>query len=35
MKDKNSATVTVEYGGCFANETYRKEFLNLLDQQPI
>ena len=35
IKDKNSSTVTLEYGGCFTNETYRKEFLNLLDQQPV
>lgn len=35
IKDKNSSTVTIEYGGCFENEIYRKEFLGLLDQRTV
>ncbi|MDO6437800.1 GTP cyclohydrolase I FolE [Cyclobacterium sp. 1_MG-2023] len=30
IKDKNSFTTTVEYGGCFENEAYRKEFFNIV-----
>lgn len=33
IKDKNSFTTTLEYGGCFSEKKYRKEFLNLINQQ--
>jgi GTP cyclohydrolase I len=32
IKDKNSFTTTLEYGGCFSEKNYRKEFLNLINQ---
>ncbi len=32
IKDKNSFTTTLEYGGCFKNELIRKEFLSVIDQ---
>ncbi|CAM1372355.1 GTP cyclohydrolase 1 [Tenacibaculum litopenaei] len=28
IKDKNSTTITLEYGGCFADDAKRKEFLD-------
>ncbi len=34
-KDQNSFTTTLEYGGCFQNETIRKEFLNIVNNQKI
>ncbi len=30
IKDKNSFTTTLEYGGCFSKKNKRKEFLNLI-----
>lgn len=33
IKDKNSFTTTLEYGGCFSKKNNRKEFLNLINQQ--
>ena len=33
IKDKNSFTTTLEYGGCFSNKTKRKEFLSIISQQ--
>jgi len=33
IKDKNSFTTTVEYGGCFENEAKRKEFLSMVSNQ--
>lgn len=30
IKDKNSFTTTIEYGGCYAKKNNRKEFLNLI-----
>ena len=33
IKDKNSFTTTLEYGGCFSNKTQRKEFLSIINQQ--
>ena len=30
IKDKNSFTTTVEFGGCFEAEAYRKEFFNIV-----
>ncbi len=32
IKDKNSFTTTLEYGGCFSEENNRNEFLNLVKQ---
>jgi GTP cyclohydrolase IA len=31
IKDKNSFTTTIEYGGCFEKETTRNEFLKIID----
>lgn len=31
IKDKNSYTTTLEYGGCFENESIRNEFLKIID----
>ncbi len=31
IKDKNSATTTIEYGGCFNDATIRNEFLNTIN----
>ncbi len=31
IKDKDSFTTTIEYGGCFENKLYRDEFLNILN----
>jgi GTP cyclohydrolase I len=33
IKDKNSFTTTIEYGGEFAKKENRKEFLNLINKQ--
>ncbi|MEM9920572.1 MAG: GTP cyclohydrolase I FolE [Bacteroidota bacterium] len=33
IKDKDSYTTTIEYGGCFADKSYRDEFLNAINQQ--
>ena len=30
IKDKNSLTTTIEYGGCFENETIRKDFFTIV-----
>ncbi|CAM4265932.1 GTP cyclohydrolase I FolE [Zobellia nedashkovskayae] len=35
IKDKNSFTTTLEYGGCFADKTYRDEFLTIIGQQSV
>ena len=35
IKDKNSFTTTLEYGGCFSNKSTRKEFLNIISQQKL
>ena len=32
IKDKNSFTTTMEYGGCFEEEKYRNEFFKILGQ---
>ncbi|MBI0399574.1 GTP cyclohydrolase I FolE [Cyclobacterium marinum] len=32
IKDKNSFTTTIEYGGCFEEEKYRNEFFKILGQ---
>lgn len=31
IKDKDSFTTTIEYGGCFEKKTYRNEFLNIVN----
>lgn len=33
IKDKNSFTTTIEYGGCFENERKREEFLKIIEQK--
>ena len=30
IKDKNSFTTTIEFGGCFEEKSYREEFLNVV-----
>jgi GTP cyclohydrolase I len=35
IKDKNSFTTTLEYGGCFSKKSKREEFLKLINQQLI
>ncbi|WP_205957992.1 GTP cyclohydrolase I FolE [Flavivirga algicola] len=35
IKDKDSFTTTVEYGGCFENKVYRDEFLNVINNQTL
>lgn len=35
IKDKNSFTTTIEYGGCFENKDHRKEFLGIINQQTV
>ncbi len=35
IKDKNSYTTTIEYGGCFDNEQMRQDFFKLLDKSPL
>ena len=31
IKDKNSLTTTIEYGGCFENESTRQDFFRIVD----
>lgn len=33
IKDKDSFTTTIEYGGCFEDKVYRTEFLNIVNNQ--
>ena len=33
IKDKNSFTTTVEYGGCFENEKMKEEFFNIINDK--
>lgn len=33
IKDKNSFTTTLEYGGCFNEKEYRSDFLKIINQQ--
>ncbi|APY09872.1 GTP cyclohydrolase I FolE [Seonamhaeicola sp. S2-3] len=33
IKDKDSFTTTIEYGGCFEEKVYRNEFLNVVNNQ--
>lgn len=35
IKDKNSFTTTLEYGGCFSDKTQRKEFLHIISKQQV
>lgn len=35
IKDKNSFTTTLEFGGCFEDENIRNEFLKMIDHQSI
>ena len=35
IKDQNSFTTTLEYGGCFSYESTRKEFLDIISQQAL
>lgn len=35
IKDKNSFTTTIEYGGCFEEQTIRNEFLNTINNQKL
>lgn len=35
IKDKNSHTTTLEYGGCFNKKTARNEFLKIISNQKI
>ncbi len=35
IKDKDSFTTTLEYGGCFENETKRNEFLQIIAKQNL
>ena len=35
IKDKNSFTTTLEYGGCFNDKTIREEFLNIISNQKL
>lgn len=35
IKDKNSFTTTLEYGGCFSEKNNRNEFLNLINKQAL
>ncbi|MFV9551876.1 GTP cyclohydrolase I FolE [Algibacter sp. PT7-4] len=35
IKDKNSYTTTLEYGGCFNKKTARNEFLKIISNQKI
>ena len=35
IKDKDSFTTTIEYGGCFDEKSYRDEFLNTISNQSI
>ncbi len=35
IKDQNSFTTTIEYGGCFNDEKARSEFLNIVNNQKM
>lgn len=35
IKDKDSFTTTLEYGGCFEKREFRKEFLNLIENNTL
>lgn len=35
IKDKNSYTTTIEYGGCFEDDIKRNEFLNVINNQIV
>lgn len=35
IKDQNSFTTSIEYGGCFEDNTTRNEFLNIIDNQKL
>ena len=35
IKDKNSFTTTLEYGGCFNKKSIRNEFLSIINQQTL
>ena len=35
IKDKNSLTTTVEYGGCFDDSSMRKDFFNIVESSDI
>ena len=35
IKDKNSFTTTLEYGGCFEKKSIRNEFLSIINQQTL
>ena len=35
VKDKNSFTTTLEYGGCFNKKSIRNEFLSIINQQTL
>ena len=35
IKDKNSSTTTLEYGGCFSEKETRNEFLRIVAQESI
>ena len=35
IKDQNSFTTTLEYGGCFSDKSTRKEFLDIISQHAL
>ena len=35
IKDKDSFTTTIEYGGCYEDNEYRDEFLNIINNQQL
>lgn len=35
IKDKNSFTTTIEYGGCFEDDSYRDTFIKMVNDQKI
>jgi GTP cyclohydrolase I len=35
IKDKNSLTTTIEYGGCFENEIIRRDFFSIVDSAKL
>ena len=35
IKDKDSFTTTIEYGGCYEDNEYRDEFLNIINNQKL
>lgn len=35
IKDKNSFTTTIEYGGCFEDDSYRNKFINIVNNQKL